>query len=243
MLQVKLFIVIYLVLVSNISFFKSYFYAFSQFIAEVYTRSYYSSSLLKILFTQKRKINNYMELESFSHGQIQSKQWLCEQLEPYLPNAATICVPGSWHNVLAFMLLTRNPNKYRSIVGIDVDPSVKTLADNICQAWMISPTAIVNNVTQNANSFNYDGYNAVINCSVEHFESDEWFRKINPGTIVCIQSSNVDDSGDIWKISRPNKTYGEFVEKYPLTSYYFSGTKEITYDTGGYSRFMIIGIK
>jgi len=184
-----------------------------------------------------------MDLTSFSHGQIQSKLWLCDLLEPHVPDNSPVVIHGAWYNVLGFMLMTRNPNKYQSITGIDIDPSVRDIANNICQAWMIHPTATMNNVTQDSNLFNHNGYTTVINCSVEHMESTQWFDNIPEGTTVCLQSSNVNDPGEVWKITNPNTTFDMFIEKYPLSKYYFSGKKEIEYTTGGYTRYMIIGLK
>ena len=78
-----------------------------------------------------------MDFLSFSHGQIQSKLWLCENLEPFLPNNSIIANLGSWYNVLGFMMLTRSQDKIQSILGIDIDPSATLIADKMNQAWMI----------------------------------------------------------------------------------------------------------
>ena len=68
-----------------------------------------------------------MNFDAFSHGQIQSKIWLCEELEPHTPIHANIRILGSWYNILAFMLLTRRPEYYyNSIEGIDIDPDAMT---------------------------------------------------------------------------------------------------------------------
>ena len=57
-----------------------------------------------------------MDFLSFSHGQTQSKLWLCETIEPYLPKDAVVAILGCWYNTLGFMLLTRNQSMYQHIL-------------------------------------------------------------------------------------------------------------------------------
>jgi len=184
-----------------------------------------------------------MDYLAFSHGQTQSKQWLCESLEPYLPNQSTIAILGSWYNLLGFMILTRAHTKCQSILGIDIDPEVIDVANKVCQGWMIGGDAKLNNQVADANQFNLEGFNVVINCSPEHMEKSEWFNNIVSGTLVCLQTSNVDIADDIWKISNPTRSLEEFKNKYPLSTMIMSGTKDITYADWGYQRYMLIGVK
>lgn len=185
-----------------------------------------------------------MNFDAFSHGQIQSKIWLCKELEPFVPPNAKVAVLGSWYNVIASMLLTRHAEKYQEILGIDIDPDVLSIADQMTEAWRIGKDAKVRNITGDANTYDLSWYDLIINCSPEHMEGDEWFRNIDYGKLVCIQSSDVtvaDD--DIWKCINPNESLDDLTRKYPLSRYLFSGTKEIRYHDGGYDRFMIIGFK
>ena len=75
---------------------------------------------------------DYMNYDSFSHGQIQSKVWLCEELEQYISEQQTVFILGGWHNILGFMLLTRRPDHYASVVNIDLDAYAVAVADKIC---------------------------------------------------------------------------------------------------------------
>ena len=95
----------------------------------------------------------YMNFDSFSHGQIQSKVWLCKELETFIPDNARVAILGSWHNVLAFMLLTRDDGRYKEIVGIDLDKKVQKVADKITDAWRIGKDAKVNNIVADAGKF------------------------------------------------------------------------------------------
>lgn len=183
-----------------------------------------------------------MDYLAFSHGQTHSKVWLCENLEPYIPHRAIVANIGSWYNLLGYMMLTRRPNSYQSILGIDIDPDVKPIADKLCEGFMLGKDSCIKNITADANLFDYNGYNLVVNCSVEHMDS-LWFYRIPKGTLVCIQSSDVSEPGGIWKISNSTGSLEELVKKYPLSHYMFVGDKHIGYEDWGYNRFMIIGVK
>jgi hypothetical protein len=182
-----------------------------------------------------------MDYDSFSHGQIKSKLWLCEKLEPYLPNGCVIQILGSWYNILGFMLSVRNPDKYRLIQGSDIDTVAIDIANHITDAWTIDNT--IQNITMDSNELHYIPDSIVINCSPEHFESTTWFDNIPYGTTVCIQSSNMTDIEHPWYIRQPTTNLHSFLEKYPLTVVYYNDTLDISYDNWGYSRYMIIGIK
>ena len=184
-----------------------------------------------------------MDYKAFSHGQIHSKIWLCEQLEPYIPKKSNVAILGSWYNVLGLMMLIRNQSKYNSIIGIDIDDASIPVADKICESWNIQPDCILQNHLGDVNQFDYNGYNIIINCSTEHMESNEWFNLIPATSIICLQTSNVINDDPTWNITNPNKSLEDFVSKYPMRELYFSGEKEITYDTWGYKRYMLIGKK
>ena len=185
-----------------------------------------------------------MNYDSFSHGQIQSKVWLCKELERFVHANIKIAILGSWYNVLSFMLLTRNADRYQHILGLDIDPRTKEIADKLTEAWRIGDDAKVENVIADANTYNLQGYDLIINCSPEHMDGDQWFENLDPNTLVCIQSSNIQSEDDIWQCVNPNESLENLVLKYPLSKYLYSGEKEIRYsDDNGYKRFMLIGIK
>ena len=183
-----------------------------------------------------------MNYDSFSHGQILSKIWLCEQLEPHVPKNTKAAILGSWYNVLAFMMLTRRSDLYQFISGIDHDHLATDIADKICNAWTFGDNPKVTNITSDVSEYDYIEFNLVINCSVEHMSID-WFDLIPVGTTVCIQSSNVSDATYPWYVSNPNINQEILAKKYPLSQTLFSGEKEFNYGDWGYKRFMLIGIK
>lgn len=178
---------------------------------------------------------------SFSHGQIKSKLWLCETLEPLLPNSPNVLILGGWYNVLGFMFLSRNNTTFKSITSVDIDPDTKEIADKITNAWTID--GIVSNKIADANTIDYKNIDVVINCSAEHFTDTGWFENIPRGTLVCIQTSNVTDPEHPWFIRQPSPDINSFLEKYHLSTTHFVGTYRIQYSNSGYDRYMLIGIK
>lgn len=184
-----------------------------------------------------------MNFETLSHGQIHSKIWLCDILEPLLPEKPSVLILGAWYNVMGFIMLIRNPKRYAFIVGLDIDPTIKPLADKFCEAWTMSDSVRLRNDTGDANTVDYWGYNVVINSSVEHMIGNQWFENLKPNTIVCLQSSNLPIDNPNWDVSNANPTLETLKEKYPLSQILYEGEKPIQYENWGYKRFMIIGVK
>lgn len=187
-------------------------------------------------------LNNF-NYDSFSHGQIKSKLWLCDELEKYIPNSSSVAILGCWYNILAFMLLTRNNKQYSSIVGIDQDKSTLNIADKLLNYWIIENSTKIKHLSTDANSCDLKNYDVVINCSPEHMEKSTWFDNIEDKTLICIQSSNIVDSNYPWLIKNPSPDLNSFISKYPMKQTLFLDTLPIRYNGWGYDRFMLIGFK
>jgi len=183
-----------------------------------------------------------MDLLSFSHGQTQSKLWLCETIEQYLPKDAVVAIPGCWYNLLGFMLLTRNKGMYQHILGIDIDSEAIRGANTLCQGFMLGIDSQIKNECVNADTANLQGHNVVINCSVEHM-SDDWYANVDPNALVCIQSSDVSDKNEPWLITNSCTSIESLKERFPMTELLYSKTKYFDYGSSSYNRFMIIGLK
>jgi len=183
-----------------------------------------------------------MDLTAFSHGQVQSKLWLCSVLEAFLPNEKlNVAILGCWYNVMGFMLATKLRHKFRRIDGFDIDVAAIETADKICSGWIVQENYITNRVAD-VNLINLNFYDLVINCSPEHMTESTWFDNIKKDSIVCVQSSDIQDSKEPWLVTNPVKNLNEFTNKYPLRSY-FVGEKEFDYGNFAYNRFMIVGRK
>ena len=185
-----------------------------------------------------------MDFSSFSHGQIHSKVWLCEQIEPFLRPKSKIIILGCWHNVLGIILMVRNPHSNFIIKGIDIDTEAIKVADNLTEAWRFEEFNPFHNEVADANTFDYSDYDIIINCSVEHMESLDWFNRIPNGKLVCIQSMSIGLVNDpIYKITNPNTSLEIFKNKFSISQTYILSEKKFNYEINPYSRFCLIGIK
>ena len=186
-----------------------------------------------------------MDFNAFSHGQIESKLWLCEKLEKHIVNQSNLCVLGCWYNVTGFLLLTRNKNLYKSITGIDFDVENFNTANKINNAFVYENK--LQNICLDVNNADLDDYDCIISTSTEDIQDTNWFNNIKTGTLVCLQSLNLtpDDivGYDNWEILNPNETFDDFRNKYSLNKILFEGTKDFDYGNLKYQRFMLIGIK
>jgi hypothetical protein len=183
-----------------------------------------------------------MDFDAFSHGQIHSKLWLLDNLEPLLPEKSIITILGGWYNVLGFMMLTRRPTRYLGIHCIDKDPDTEQVANRLNNAWTFQP-AIVTHQIGDADTMMGIGFaaNCVINCSVEHFETNRWFDRLPPKTLVCIQSSDIQDAEHPWLIKTPFKTLDDLKARFTMSELLFADTYRVQYQDWGYNRYMLIG--
>jgi len=108
---------------------------------------------------------------------------------------------------------------------------------------MIQPDLKIYNEVADANTYDYNGYQVFINCSIEHMSSDQWFHNIPNNFLVCLQSSNVNNNDPVWDIRNPTSNLDEFSKKYPLKHVLFRGLKTFNYDNLSYERYMVIGLK
>lgn len=186
---------------------------------------------------------------ALSHGQVHSKIWLLDKLEPYILDANNKChgkihILGSWINMLPFMMLVRKPHAYSAIRCYDLDKQATIFGKMVTDAWNFDPP-IVKTIYTDANMVVFSKHtpNIVINCSPEHMRDSQWFDHIPTDSVVCIQSSDVTIREEPWLITNPHPTITDFRAKYPLRETYFCDTLRIQYTESGYNRFMIIGKK
>ena len=67
----------------------------------------------------------------------------------------------------------------------------------------------------------------------------EWFDNIPIGTRIVLQGNDMPHDDHHVHSS----TLDDFVNQYPLSEYMFTGTKKFQYETWGFSRYMVIGVK
>lgn len=170
----------------------------------------------------------------FSRTQMLSKMWIGDTLSKFKNKFDKVLLLGGWttHHTLFFKNI-----KINQLYSVDIDANINE------DAKLFNPAVIIDNsnvssVIDNQGNIKINGntqeFDLVINTSAEHMDLD-WYSKIKPGTLVLIQSNNMDDTDHINKSAH----LGEFLRKYPVTKTYYRG--EFNFDS--YSRFMVFGVK
>ncbi len=191
-----------------------------------------------------------MDFSAFSHGQIHSKLWLCEKLEPHIQKNSKVIILASWYNILGMMLAMRRPDHYNKIIGIEQNEESINIANKICDAWMINNDQLVKHDKGSIHDLTYwdfDQYDAIINTSVEDISSSRWYHQVPRGKLLALQSNNLTPEKvsryKDWIILDPNPDMETFKEKYHMDDIIFEGEIEFDYGDLKYSRYMLIGRK
>ena len=210
-----------------------------------------SSALLEGL--RKYKDDSFFNADCFSRGQIQSKQWLVNELEKLDIDLGTIFLCAGWYATLATMLF-ESQCKLSKIRSFDIDKSCVEIAETINRKWVIDDwqfKAVVENIHKiKYSEHSYivsrangticsltDKPNTIINTSCEHIENfEEWYEKIPTGKLIILQTN---DYFEIEDHINCKKDLLEFALSTPLTDVLYEG--ELRLDN--YTRFMRIGIK
>ena len=187
------------------------------------------------------------QYESFSHGLIVSKIWLCDELEQIIVQEnidnPKLNILACWDNLLSFMLLTRKPDVYKEINAYDLDPIAIESANKITDTWRFETTKI-NNHVKDINHIIYNDENTIyINCSIDQMTENTWYDNIPINSLICFQSTDVTVDDNRWHITQHISSLDEFTTKYKLSRLLYSGIKNINYGPWEYNRFMIIGYK
>jgi hypothetical protein len=187
------------------------------------------------------------QYESFSHGLIVSKIWLCDELEQIIVQEnidnPKLNILACWDNLLSFMLLTRKPNGYKEINAYDLDPIAIDSANKITDTWRFEYPKINNHITD-INKITYNDKDTIyINCSIDQMEENTWYDNIPINSLICFQSTDVTADDNRWHITQHISSLDNLISKYKLTKLLYSGIKNINYGPWEYNRFMIIGYK
>ena len=177
-------------------------------------------------------------LESFWHGQLDSKVWLCENLAN-VTHAATNkkVIFGGWYGILASLLFNSELG-VRHIRTVDIDPACKDIAENMNKQYVIDGK--FDAVTEDMANYEYtEDPQIVINTSCEHItqrQYDAWLEKIPRDTWIVVQSNNFSSHREHINCSESLK---DFRWKSKIGKEFYSGTLELP----KYDRYMIIGRK
>jgi hypothetical protein len=174
--------------------------------------------------------------DSFSNGQIDSKLWLCEELERLEWTSDLTYIYAGWYGITSFLLLSRGKFQVNKIRSLDLDPSCQSVADMINENWVFKEWKF-KAFTQDCNNFEGQYGDLVINTSTEHFDSMEWFSRLPKGTRVILQGNNMPHDDHFIHCA----TLEDFVNIYPLSSIAYQGQKEFNYPEWSFTRYMLIG--
>lgn len=178
---------------------------------------------------------------------MQSKSWLVGSLEAcldeYYPadqDGFRIWILAGWYGITNMIIRVRSKIRIKEIRSFDIDPSCEEIADKINNLWVWRAWEFKAH-TADINELEYKPKpDIIINSSVEHMTSNNWWTNIPKGTLVALQASNMEHDDHI----NPIKSSRELLEKYPLEECFMEGTKRFQYnDEDGFYRSMIIGIK
>ena len=172
-------------------------------------------------------------LDAFWSGQIKSKEWLIEKLEPFVKQPSRIDIHGGWVGVLASMIFqSRIP--VASIRSIDIDPICESVAVNMNKLEEMQGRFRA--VTSDMTTIRSDT-DIIINTSCEHITQDQydlWLSGHPQNSLLVLQSNNY----DIPEHVRTAKDLEEFKQQCDI-NVLWSGKLGLPL----YTRWMIIGKK
>ena len=195
-----------------------------------------------------------IDKDCFSRGQIESKQWLVNELTKCDVELGTVFLCAGWYATLATMLF-ESDIKVDKIRSFDIDPTCVDIAEVFNKPWVMDTwkfKASIANIMDidYAQSFTYtvtrangttstltDTLDTIINTSCEHItDFAKWYAKITADKLLVLQSNNFFEVPE--HVNCVNNV-DEFKIIAPMTRVLYSGELELP----KYKRVMLIGYK
>jgi hypothetical protein len=181
-----------------------------------------------------RQSNSPMRtLDAFWSGQMKSKEWLIDNLEPFVTKPCRIEIHGGWVGVLASMIFqSKIPARY--IASVDIDPLCEHVASMMNK--IEEQDGRFKAITGDMCTVPVSG-DIIINTSCEHITQEQydlWLSRIPAKSLIVLQSNNY----KIPEHVRTATSLKEFEEQSQL-DVKFSGMLK----TQLYDRWMIIGTR
>jgi hypothetical protein len=181
-------------------------------------------------------------LDGFWSGQLKSKEWLIEKLEPYVHKPSFIEIHGGWLGILSSMIFQSNI-PVTQIWSTDIDPACEPIASMMNKQEemagrfkaITADMCHLSYLRQQENEWSVG--DIIINTSCEHLtqaQYDFWLTQLPKTALVVVQSNNYDLPEHV----RTAKTLEEFKEQSKINAMW-SGSLT----TKMYERWMIIGYK
>ena len=188
-----------------------------------------------------------ISLDAFSSSQLASKLWLTEQLEECLSHYKAapeqgyrIWILGGWYGLTNMLIRTRGVIPVEHVRSLDIDPECQQVADRVNKFWewqewqFKAQTCDVNKL-----DYSVETPHIVINTSVEHIESDQWYKNIPDNTLVVLQANDQPHDDHVWCCESPK----DLIKRFGISGCLYEGTIEFKYPTGNWNRHMIIARK
>ena len=193
--------------------------------------------------------------DCFSRGQLQSKQWLVNELTKCDVELGTVFLCAGWYATLATMLF-ESDIKVDKVRSFDIDPSCIDIAETFNKPWFMDQWRF-KSITQDIMDIDYNEHmwqfwsnannrlsrpitdtpDTIINTSCEHIENfAEWYAKITADKLLVLQSNNFFQVEE--HVNCVNNIE-EFKALAPMSEVLYSGELELP----KYKRFMLIGYK
>ena len=181
----------------------------------------------------RESIDPTRTMDAFWSGQMKSKEWLIEQLRPYVfLTPVSIDIHGGWVGTLASFLFQSNI-PIANIRSVDIDPECEHTASTMNQIEL--EQGRFRAVSSDMCDIRSDA-DIVINTSCEHITQDQydlWLSGMPHNTLMVLQSNNYAIPEHI----RIAKDIDEFREQCNLREVLWAGELDLPL----YKRFMIIG--
>lgn len=180
-------------------------------------------------------------LNSVNDAQLHSKEWLVENLLPFLEDyeLSDVIIMGSWYGITG-MILKNHLDKSVKVHNVDSDPKCEEFSHFLMHGneryenvWPITDDAI-NYFLDKKNTFQL-----IINTSCEHMEPNDIRLVLNSKpieTLVCFQSNNYHDEPEH---INTHDSLDSFVESLDLIRVFYKGEMSPSEE---YTRYMVIGI-
>ena len=170
-------------------------------------------------------------MDAFWRGQILSKEWLIDNLKPFVDEPVSIDIHGGWVGVLASMIF-QSGLPVKNIRSIDIDPTCETIASEMNQIEL--EQGRFRAVTSDMCTIRSDA-DIIINTSCEHITQEQydlWLSGHPQDSLLVLQSNN-------YKIPEHVRT-AETLEDFKQQSnvdVLWAGELELPL----YKRFMVVG--
>lgn len=128
-------------------------------------------------------------LDAFWLGQISSKEWLIENIRPFVTEPSNIDIHGGWVGVLASMMF-QSGMPVKNIRSIDIDPACESVATMMNKGEEMQGKFRA--VTSDMCSISSDA-DVIVNTSCEHISQDQydiWLSGISRNSLIVLQSND-----------------------------------------------------